>query len=599
MKNMIKPRDLYILFVLILALASASCSSSHSNDVETADLIILNAYVFTSNVNQPQAEALAVKGERILSVGSKEEVLKHRGSKTRVLDAEGKMLVPGFIDNHVHSFWLGALTAIEAQLFDARSFEEMRQIVVDFAAQNPDNPFVMALGWRYALVPGGKPTTAIADTILRDRPLILWSEDGHSGWVNTLALQILSTRNPAAFQWLTPQIDPSTQKPTGMLLHFFEFNPFDFFPFSELGANVKQRMFDRVIELIAEGVSYGITAAHDVQLYKSFLPWVEEFKTYSNYRNMRIRGAYYIAPHHLEDENALRSDLMAWRELGERLNDEYLILGDSVKLYMDGVSQNHTAFHSQPYADADGTFPPNGFPIWTQGAFNRVMEIVDGMKIQAATHGCGNEAIRMIIDGYEHALQANGVWDARHRIEHNETPSATDRRRMARLGVFAANQPVHFVGSITLDTSLGAARMPTYMPWKDLEDAGVEMSFGSDGLPEPPPFNPLFGLLIATTRYDYTGTIRYPGQAVSIENAIRHYTIGSARALKIDRDAGSLEKGKYADFALFSIDLRDIPKPEFLALHPLDGADWNKFVILTAVGGKIVYQNPEYNIAFQ
>jgi len=555
---------------------------------QPSDMVIFNARIITCNPDKPTAEAVAVQDGRICFVGTRNDVKDFVGPNTRVINAKDNVFVPGFVDSHCHPLWIGALHALMTNLYAAESLDEVKNIVREHGARYPDNPFVMAIGWKYDHVAGGMPDKALADSIIRDRPLFLWSYDGHTGWVNSSALEVMQSKNPEALQRLAPQTDEKTGEPNGVLLHFWAFNPFDYFPLEELGPEVRERMVEQMEMVLDEAMHVGVTTLNDVQLSRSFMPLVEELRAQGVLEKVRVRCSYYVDHHALEDEAALRQGLEDWKRIGEQQSDDHLILGDSVKLYADGVFANHTAFLLEPYADDAAEC---GHSVWSQEDLNRAIEIVDAMGLQACTHAIGDAAIRMTLNAYENARQVNGARDAGHRVEHCELPHPDDQKRMADLGVSAVMQPCHVYGDETMERRLGHERLQGWMPWRSLEKAGVDVSFGSDWCAGP--INPIYGLALAATRRNYKGSSDWgPAEKVSAASALDHYTLGSARALKMDQDVGSIEVGKCGDFVLFSIDPRKVASPKFMLTHKMELGSLDSFVLLTMVDGKIVYNRP-------
>lgn len=555
---------------------------------DPADMVVLSARIITCDPGNPRAEALAVRGERIAYVGDNSGAREYIGPDTRVINARRRTLFPGFIDNHAHVLWIGALQALMTKkLFECNSVDEVKSVMTEYSSENPDLPFLLGLGWRYDYIPGGLPDRELLDSFLDDRPAILWSYCGMSGWLNTMAFELMRERNPLAFERLGPYIDDNTGDPTGLLRDFHHFNPYDFFTAEELGADLEEKMMENVREVLDEAVSVGVTTISDIQIYRPFIPFILSFRERGGLDKVRIRCSYYVGPHVLDDEAAFGEDMTWWKELGEKESDAHLILGDSLKFYIDGVHGSYTAFTFEPYPDRPGD---HGVPIWTQEQFDRVMEIVDGMGLQACTHCCGDAGIRRVIDSCEHAQKVNGQRDSRHRAEHCSTPALLDVERMGRIGVHASMQPAHFFAiDRFIEELLGPQRIREVMPWKSMENAGVSLSFGSDWCNSP--LNPVYGLLLAATRLNYRQETDWgPGERIGLEDAVRHWTLDCAKALFMENDIGSIEVGKYADFAIFTENLLKLDSPWFLLTHELELGRLDGFVDLTVVGGKIVYQ---------
>jgi hypothetical protein len=552
---------------------------------DPADIVIANAMVFTGREKTITASSVAVRKGRIIYVGDDRGAAVHVGPGTRLIDAGGRVLTPGFVDNHCHVAWIGGLMALMTKkLYEASNLEEVLETVLEHSRKNPELPFVSGVGWKFEHLPGGAPDRKILDRVIKDRPVFLMSLCGQCGWLNTRALELASQRNPEAFRRLAPRSDASGVY-TGALDHFHSFSPLDFFTEEEIAPAFETAVPLAISEILDEAVSVGVTTLHDVQLYRNFIPHLLRYRERGVFDKVRLRGALYIDSHDLENGERLKENLAWWVETAKE-SDERLVLGDSVKLYIDGTAGNHTAFMLQPYTDQPST---RGKPDWTQEDFDRVIELVDAMGLQACTHSCGDAGIRRVINSYERACRINGNRDARHRVEHCELPVPEDRERMARWNILASMQPAHFFGVEGVEEILGSERLNRMMPWRSLEKAGVEISFGSDWCAGP--VNPVYGLMIAATRLNYKGKRDWgPEERISLENAVRHWTFDSARALKMDDDIGSVEVGKCADLVLWGTSPFKLTSTWFLLTHDLELGALDDLVDMTMVDGKVVFE---------
>ncbi len=556
---------------------------------QPADLAVVNARAFTSDEARPWAEAVAVRDGRIAYVGDDRGAADFIGPATKVIDAAGRVLTPGFVDNHCHVLWIGGMQVLSTyELFEAGSLEELGDLMRKQAAAFPELPAVMGLGFRYEYIPGGRPDKALVDSIIPDRPAMIGAYSGQTICANTAALQMLQERNPRAFLRLVPEVDERTGDYTGFLLHAHSFSILDYFTIDELGADAREAIFGSIDKVIDEALSVGVTTMQDAQLYRPFVEMLLEYRRRGGLAKARVRGTFFIGPHMLEDEQGLRDDLDWWIRTGREEADAHFILGDAVKLYIDGVTTSHTAFMLEPYSDTGDDL---GDAVWSEEGFRRVMEIVDAAGLQACTHCCGDAGLRRVVNGYVHAREANGERDSRHRIDHCELPLPPEIERMASAGIFAAMQPAHFYGDETTEKLLGPERLQRYMPWRSLEASGVELSFGSDWCAGP--INPAYGLLIAATRFNYKMRRDWNRrEKVDLESGVRHWTIDSARALRMEDEVGSLEVGKLGDMVLFDTSPLKLDSIRFLLTHELDVGKMDGFVNLTIVGGEVVYRKP-------
>ena len=552
---------------------------------QPADWVIVNARIFTCDTNRPYADSLAVKGERIAYVGPRKGVLDYVGPATTLVNGRRRLVTPGFVDNHCHPLWIGGMAYLQPpELFACTNQNEVLEWVRQRAQNNPGLPLIGGIGWRMSQLPEG-PKKELLDAVVPDRPVMLMSYSGQAGWLNSKAIELMESTNSAAFERLVPVRDPVTGQCTGECKRYHVINFLDYYTWEELGAEVEEGIMAAMTAILEEALSYGVTTLHDVQIYPQFIPLILKFRDRGGLDKVRVRGAYFVGEERLEDEAQLRADLQAWKTLGAAESGPHLVLGESLKFYIDGTLDNYTAFLREPYANDPST---HGRPDWTAEAFNRVIEICDSYGLQCCTHDCGDAGAQRVIDAYERALLTNGMRDARHSLEHCEMPPPEDWPRIARLGLMASMQPQHFIGDEMVEKALGHDRLQLWMPWRSLEKAGVRVSFGTDWAAGP--INPAYGLFIAALRMNYKGEQDWgPEQAVPIPRGIRHWTIDSAYGLFMENDIGSLTPGKYADLVVFNTDLRKMTSWWFLLTHEIGPGTLDDFVDMTMLGGKTVY----------
>jgi len=553
----------------------------------TADMVIIDADILTFRGNS-HAEALAVKDGKIIYIGDDDTAEKFIGPETEIIDADGRFLLPGFIDNHTHLLWMAMLRPLIVDLYDCKSLEEVRKKILAHSKANPALPLIIGFGWRYELVENRIPKQSLLDEWLPGRHVWMLAYDAETLWTNTITHQYMLKKNPKACKRMEPETDVITGNPTGIFLLTHSFDPFEFYPVENFGSEVKSKMFASACKAIQEALKAGVTAFDELQVYKSFIPLMLEFRDTGGLDNIRARAAYYVDPTDIKDEKQLISDLKWWKETGEKYSDDRLTLGTALKLYIDGVSGNHTAFMREPYSDAPGVY---GHPAWTHENFNRLMEIADDLELQTCTHCVGDAGISYILNAVENSMNRGKKWDARHRIEHCELPDKAEIKKMAQLGIQASMQPAQFYGDESTEKALGLKRLKIMDPWRSLEKAGVVISFGTDYIAgHIPPVNPMYGLIIATTRMNYKNNTDWgEDEKIDIKNAIKHYTLGSAKSLKIDHITGSIEVGKSADFVLWKTNLLKISSIWFLLTHDIEIGKIDDFVDMTFVRGKLAY----------
>jgi predicted amidohydrolase YtcJ len=541
----------------------------------SADLLLTNGHIYTSNPAQPWARALAIQGDKIIAVGSEGEVRKLRGAATQVIDLGGRMALPGIIDSHAH-FLSGSLALDEVQLDDAATLEEVKRRLRDYAAAHPERAWVLGRGWYYDVFkPALLPSKQILDEIIPDRPVVLTCFDGHSVWVNSRALALAGvtkdTPDPVEAGVKVGIIvrDPATGEPSGVL--------------KEAAAGLVRRLIpeprrEEKLQALRRGLKEA--SRRGVTSVVNATGSLEEMELYDE---LRRRGELTVRTYTaLEMEPVLTEKLLAtYEEARQRFHDEWVRAG-MIKVFMDGVVESHTAAMLEPYAD-DAKLA--GSLNYTPEQFRKNVLELDRRHFQIMTHAIGDRAIRTALDAYASAAQAHGPRDRRFRIEHIEITTPADIFRFGRLGVIASMQPYHcYPNTDTVETwgrPIGPKRLPYAFPWHDLLTAGAKLVFGSDW--PVVSIDPFIGIQNAVTRQTDAG--QPPGgwvgrQRITLEQALAAYTRDAAFAEFEEKQKGSLAPGKLADVAVLSQDLFAIP--------PLKISQTT--VLLTVVGGKVVYR---------
>ncbi len=543
-----------------------------------ADTVIVNARIYTVNDSQPWAEAVAIRGDKVLAVGRVQEIAHYRGTSTKVIDAKGKLVLPGFTDCHVH-FLDGSLALQRIDLADATTVAEIQNRVKAFATLHPEQSWLLGRGWSYpAFSPTGLPDKKYLDEIVPDRPVYLEGFDGHTWWANSKALQLAGvtreTVDPARGAFVR---DAKTGEPTGavkedaadaVMRHAIP-EPGREEKLRALRAGLKEANRFGVVRVhVAGSVSAGIGDLKDVDLFEQL------------HRSGELSVRMYLA-YRLDPPAVTPEELNQITEAKEKYHDEWISAG-AAKFFLDGVIETRTAAMLSPYTNDPSQ---SGQLLWDPAIYQAAVVELDRRGVQVFSHAVGDRAIRQALDAYEKAQNINHTKDARHRIEHIECVSAADIPRFGKLGVIASFQPLHaYPDSDTLNVwapNVGPERAHRAWAWHSIESAGGVLAFGSDW--PIVTINPWPGvrnaLLRQTTAGDPPGGFE-PQERISLEDAIRAYTLGAAFAGHREKTEGSIEPGKLADLIVLARDL--------FKIEPNQIADME--VVLTMVGGKVVYQ---------
>ncbi len=535
--------------------------------VNKASLVIKNGRIYTVDKSNPWAQALAVKGDKIIYVGPSKGVEQYIDSDTKVVDAKNRLVLPGFIDSHIHAVF-GYQQSSCVDLSSATTLEEIYKLVREHAERHPDARLIEGYGWKYGAVLSdrGLPNKEDLDSVVNDRPAWLTSYCGHTGWANSKFTKIAEqSLEEKASELGEMERDPETGEPTGIF-----FRAFDLFPVGgSISSLIKGNQIEGLKYVINEATKFGITSIHDPQVD---LEDLEAFQQLRNEDALDVR--VYIALYHHKEMT--ERDLIRFGEARSKFCDEWIRVG-AVKLYIDGVPETHTAAMLEPYSDDPSS---TGETVYTSEEFKKITARLDEMKFQIFTHSCGDRGVRVILDAYENAMKKNGRRDSRHRIEHVEVVSQEDISRFKQLGVIADMMPRH--ASLESDGTyrivLGVERVKTSFPWNSLDKAGAVLAFSSDWPVAEK--NPFVAMHTALTR----GGELSPEEAVSLEKAIEGYTINAAYASFEEDIKGSIEVGKLADVIVLSHNLFEIPSVKVKDVG----------VLLTIVGGREVYRSDRF-----
>lgn len=556
--NIIAPALLVVTGLLF------SCSES----LPQATLILKNGFVFTLNPVRKYVQALAIRDNRILAIGSDEEMMRYRGPETDVLDIRGRFVCPGFNDAHLH-LASGAQAMSEMDLTGITSVRELQRRIVRRVRRLPPGGWALGRGWLVGrgwdqtLLPDGEwPNRRVIDAVAPDVPIFLRRICGHVALANSKALHIAGidreTPDPPGGRIVR---DERTGDPTGIL----EENAMNLVS-QYIPPVAVSDIRNHLLQVLAELRRYGVTSAQDCSPPETAALYEDLLESDS----LTCRISVWAD---------MTDDLEAARRMRDRYNGPMLHFG-MVKGFADGTLGSRTAALFHAYTDAADQY---GLPRMTRNEMNLRVLQADREGFQIGIHAIGDLGNRMVLDAYELAMHLNGERDGRrHRIEHAQVLSPEDIPRFNELNVVASMQPAHCIEDMRwAEHRLGTQRCTNAYAWRSLKDTGATLAFGTDWPVSS--LNPMIGLYAAVTRRDTTGYPPkgwFPQQRLTIEEAIEAYTYGSAYAECKEDEKGTLSAGMLADLVVLDRNLLKVP--------PLDILDAQ--VIYTILDGKIVYE---------
>jgi len=538
---------------------SASVDDKGAASGEPVTLAVVNARVWTGDSARPWAEAFAVRGEQIATVGSSAAVRKVAGT-ARVIDAAGRMVVPGFIDSHVH-FIDGGFGLSSVQLRDAKTPAEFIARIKAFAATVPPGAWITGGNWDHEQWGGELPRHDWIDSVTPNNPVWINRLDGHMSLANAAALRAARVTRASREVAGGTIVRDARGEPTGVLKD----NATDLV--NAVMPNPPAELEDRALDTaMAYVAAQGVTSVVHMGTWRDLAIFERAHK--AGRLKTRIYAAVPLATwEQLRDTVAARGRGDAWLRIG------------ALKGFVDGSLGSHTAAMLQPFTDAPsdtGLFVNTHEHLyeWTSGA--------DKAGLHVIVHAIGDRAIRDQLDIFERVEKENGPRDRRFRIEHAQHIAPPDIPRFAKLGVIASMQPYHAIDDGRwAEKVIGPERSKTTYAFRSLRDAGATLAFGSDWFVAPP--TPLEGLYAAVTRRtlnDRNPTGWIPEQKISLEDALRAYTRGAAYATFTEKEKGVIAPGTLADFAIIDRDLTKVAPEAIRDAH----------IALTAVGGRVVYE---------
>ena len=548
---------LNLLILLLLGLGIFCCAKI---DRQEASLAIINARVWAGNSAQPWAEAISVKDDRILAVGDNSTIKQHISKETKVINAEGKFVCPGFTDSHVH-FLEGGMRLASVELRDAQTPEEFTQRIKNYADTLQPGTWILGGDWDHTNWGGELPKRSWIDSVTPDNPVWVSRLDGHMALANSRALELAdideNVRDTAGGTFIRNE-DGSL---TGILKDNAMAKVESIIP--EPNDELKMRALEAAMEHV---LSRGVTSVHHMGSWDDLRIFEKAKK--NNILKVRI---YAAVPIRTAEKLAQRKEEQGW-------GDEWLKTG-GLKGFVDGSLGSHTAAMFEPYTDAPEDY---GLIVTEKEQMYELVKKGDSIGAQVIVHAIGDRANNIILDIYEKVAAENGSRDRRYRVEHAQHLIPEDIPRFAELDVIPSMQPYHCIDDGRwAEPLIGQERMQTTHAYRSLLENNARLVFGSDWFVAPP--DPIKGIYAAVTRATLDGKNPkgwVPEQKISVEEALKAYTISPAYASFDENSKGSLEPGKLADIVILNQDITKIA-PENI---------WDVVVEKTIVGGKVSYE---------
>ena len=553
------------LFLLTLVGLGAACRTGAPAVV--ADLLIVNARIWTGVPERPLAEAVAIAGGRVAAIGTTAELMVWRGPSTRVIDAAGARVLPGFNDSHVH-FMGGGLQLDNVDLRQAPTPQAFAQLIGERARKTPAGEWVVGGDWDDQLWdPPVLPTRDLIDPASPATPVFVNRFDGHMAVANSLALKL------AGVTAATP--DP----PGGVIVRDAAGSPTGLLKDAAMGLVNRvippitpARRAQALTRALEHAASLGVTSVRDMG------PDAGDLSTYAEFAESgRLTVRISAAPSELQWADQAKLGIR--RAFGT----PFLRLG-AVKGFADGSLGSTTAYFFEPYTDEPATRGLLADEMIPIEGMRRRLTAADAAGLQLCIHAIGDQAISVVLDLFADVAQANGARDRRFRIEHAQHVAQKDFDRFATQGVVAAVQPYHAIDDGRwAERRIGPARIQTTYAFRTFLDKGVRVAFGSDW--PVAPLGPILGIYAAVTRATIDGKNPdgwVPAQKITVEEAVRAYTAGSAYAEFTDAEKGTLAPGSLADVIVLSDDIFTIAPERIRGVR----------VRTTIVGGRVVYDAP-------
>jgi predicted amidohydrolase YtcJ len=559
-------KHIIISLSIVFMIITSSCSKS-----DIADLVIINGKVFTIDKKYPSAEAVAIKGEKIIAVGSTANISKHiNKTTTKVINAGGRLVIPGFNDAHVH---FGPLDPDYIELRYTTDPSIITEKVKAQAARSKPGELIRGGHWEHEMFKDKKwPSKELLDKVSPANPVVLSRADGHSVLVNSFVLKAsgITKNTPDPFGGEI-QKDPLTGEPTGILKEKAE-------GMVKTGEVKAERTSAEENARTWQGYLLALREARELGVTSVQIPGDADFETY---RKLQDEGELTSRIDFGKSLTADTNLLKKYMELEEQFPpDGNWIRFGYLKAFIDGTIGSGTALMFEPFTDNP---EKSGLSMMSYEEFENMVVTADKLGFQIGVHAIGDKGNNWTLNAFEKAQLLNGQRDSRHRDEHAQILLLSDIPRFAELGVIASMQPTHCITDKRFcEKRIGTERSKGAYVWRSLADNGAAIAFGTDYPVEP--LNPMEGLYSAVSRKDRLGEDGagwFPEQKISMEKAIEYYTLGAAYVQFMEDRKGMIKTGYLADIVITDKDLLTIPENEIMKTK----------VDYTIIGGKVVYSS--------
>jgi predicted amidohydrolase YtcJ len=559
-------KNTIISLSIIMMAITGSCTNK-----EKADLVIINGKVLTIDEKNPTAQAIAIKGETIIAVGTTKEISAFIDQKTtKVINAGGKLVLPGFNDAHVH---FGPLDPDYIELRNTTDPSVITEKVKAQVAKSKPGELISGGHWEHEMFINRQwPTKELIDKVSPNNPVMLSRADGHSVLVNSYVLKASAitknTPNPFGGEI---QKDPLTGEPTGILKENAE-------GLIKTGEVKTNRTTEENAARLWQGYLLAMKEARELGVTSVQVPGSADFAAYEKLQKDGLLTSRIDIGKSLTGDTLI---LKSYLDIAKKYPKEgnWIRFG-YLKAFIDGTIGSGTALMFDPFTDNPAT---SGLAMMPYNEFENMVITADKYGFQIGVHSIGDKGNNWTLNAYEKAQQVNGKRDSRHRDEHTQNLIPTDIPRFAQLGVIPSMQPTHCISDKKFcEKRIGTERARGAYAWKSLADAGAMLAFGTDYQVEP--LNPMEGLYAAVTRKDRLGEEGegwHPEQKITMVNAIKYYTLGSAYAQFMEGRKGMIKTGYLADIVITDKDLLTIPENEIMKTK----------IVYTITGGKVVYKS--------